>query len=113
MRGKLVRDGYLHAPSDDHTTFDILNPKSVISALVDKLFEESKEVEGAIVKEKEGGSRLKILEECGDVYDVLVEIVKRHGYTIDDLQNSSREKTKEKGGFSQGVYMMYGIKKED
>lgn len=45
------------------------------------------------------------LEECADVYEVLVTLAAELGHSYEDLVEAAKDKRSEKGGFSKGFIL--------
>lgn len=69
-------------------------PDRRLTLLLKKLHEEVDELE------KDNN-----LEECADVYEVILAIVEELGYTWEDLIDCAVDKRKEKGSFSQFIFL--------
>ena len=76
----------------------ILTDEEYRVELVNKLKEEYKEVENATNKEE-------ILEECADVMQVLEDIVKLNGGTLEEIIKIKKKKEEKRGGFDSKVFL--------
>lgn len=100
---KIVRDKIPELPGHpDNISFDRVAPNSVLSGLYDKLHEEVEELKDAT----DSADRERIVEEAGDVLEVLYAILKRKGISLEEVKKRRLEKLKEKGGFKKGMLMI-------
>ena len=76
----------------------ILTDEEYCLELINKLKEECKEVENATDKEE-------IFEECADVMQVLEDILKLNGRTLEDVINIKKKKEEKRGGFDRKVFL--------
>lgn len=97
---KLVRDNIPewhrqagHAVKGRRLTADELR-----AALIEKLHEEADEVRGAL-------SREELIEEIGDVQQIIDDLLENQGIARDELQAVIAKKAKRKGGFKNGEYI--------
>jgi predicted house-cleaning noncanonical NTP pyrophosphatase (MazG superfamily) len=97
---KLVRDNIPgwhrdegHAVEGRQLTGDELR-----TALIGKLHEEADEISGAL-------SREELIEEVGDVQQVIDDLLDSQGIEHDELQVAIKKKTERKGGFKNGEYI--------
>jgi predicted house-cleaning noncanonical NTP pyrophosphatase (MazG superfamily) len=99
MTGKLVRDKMpeIIAANGEVIEHKVLGLSDYVDALRAKLVEEAHEVLTA--------SSENVLEELADVYEVILTITIRLGYTVDELRKKVNEKYKERGGFTKGIWM--------
>lgn len=97
---KLVRDNIPGLHQAAGHTFDgrQLTGAELRNALCQKLHEEADEVSGAL-------SRDELIEEIGDVQQVLDDLCASEGITQDELRAAVVEKTARKGGFQAGEYI--------
>lgn len=94
---KLVRDGLVDKL--DKSEFRFADESEMVGLLVAKLREEVDEFSEAVA----ANSRQQEIEELGDVYQVVVELLMRIGMSRVHLQNAV--KTEERGGFRKRVVL--------
>ena len=97
---KLVRDNVpgFHIQDGHIVNGRQLQGEELIRALIDKLHEEADEVRAAL-------SRQELIEELGDVQQVIDDICSLSGVSKDELLADIAKKTARKGGFSEGQYI--------
>ena len=95
---KLVRDKIpqIIEASNKNPVCHILSDSEYITELEKKLNEEVAEYQ-----------QDKNLEEMADVLEVLYAICEARGYTIEQLESKRIEKSKERGGFKDKIYLEY------
>jgi len=98
--GKLVRDRIpeIIRASGRTPTTRTLDESAYQEALHAKLLEEAGEL-------READSNEHVLEEAADVFEVLAALAACYGYTIGDVQQKSEDKRRERGGFSQRIWL--------
>ena len=97
---KLVRDNIpgWHRENGHTVNGRRLTGKELLEALIAKLHEEADEVSGAM-------SRDELIEEIGDVQQIINDILASQGIAVSELEQSIQKKTGRKGGFMQGEYI--------
>ena len=97
---KLVRDNIPGWHRENGHTINgcRLTGKELLEALIAKLHEEADEVSGAM-------SRDELIEEIGDVQQIINDILASQNIAVSELEQSIRKKTGRKGGFLQGEYI--------
>jgi len=97
---KLVRDNIpgWHRENGHTVNGRQLTGKDLLEALIAKLHEEADEVSGAM-------SRDELIEEIGDVQQIINDILASQGIAVSELEQSIQKKTGRKGGFLQGEYI--------
>lgn len=75
-----------------------LKDDALLGALIGKLHEEADEVGGA-------QSRQELVEEIGDVQQIINDLCTSQSITVDELAMSIKKKTDRKGGFLRGEYI--------
>ena len=97
--GKLVRDlvpELMRSRGLEPATATVSGVE-LLEALLEKLLEEAQELRSA--------SPLERLEEAADVYEVLLAIAEREGWTLADIQAAAERKRHARGGFANGVWL--------
>lgn len=95
---KLVRDKIpeiIRASGEKPKTRILKSDKDYLEALINKLIEESKEVE-------ENPSS----EELADVLEVLLNIGRAIGLTYEDIETIRQAKEKSRGGFDKRIFLV-------
>lgn len=77
-----------------------LDPQETIVKLKEKLLEETQEVCASCTKEG-------LVEELGDVMEVVQAIASTHGLSLEDVLEVARAKKVEKGGFDTATYVTH------
>lgn len=97
---KLVRDNIptIIENNGEQAFTEILNDVDYEKELLKKLEEETKEVVGA-------SSKVELLEELADVYEVLKSLAELHSLTTEDIERVALEKRNKRGGFSKRIYL--------
>jgi predicted house-cleaning noncanonical NTP pyrophosphatase (MazG superfamily) len=97
--GKLVRDGVPDIIRDrgGTATTRVLDDDAFRTALFDKLVEEAEELRDAPASE--------VLEECADVYEVLLAIASVLGVSLEQVAERAATKTAERGGFAERLFL--------
>lgn len=97
---KLVRDNIpgWHRDNDHMVNGRQLTGDELRSALIEKLHEETDEVNGAL-------SRQELIEEIGDVQQVIYDLCASQGITAGELEAAMTKKRDQKGGFAAGEYI--------
>lgn len=97
---KLVRDTIptLHIKAGHTIVSRKLTGKELSNALIQKLHEETDEINGALNNEE-------LLEEIADVQQIIEDLCATHGFSKDELQHVMEQKALKKGGFLQGAYI--------
>lgn len=97
---KLVRDNIpgWHTANGHTVRGEQLKGTELLKALVAKLHEEAEEVGGAM-------SREELVEEIGDVQQIINDICANQGITREELTMLIEKKTARKGGFLHGEYI--------
>lgn len=98
--GKLVRDRIpeiIEANGENPHT-KVLSGIDFIDALKEKLVEEAGEVRSAT-------ERKEVLEECADVYEVLLAFAKTYDFTMDDIVTSATQKSVSRGSFNKCIFL--------
>lgn len=97
---KLVRDNIpgWHRENGHTVNGRQLAGKDLLEALIAKLHEEADEVSGAM-------SRDELVEEIGDVQQIINDILTSQGIAQSELTQSIQKKTGRKGGFLHGEYI--------
>ncbi len=97
---KLVRDNIpgWHRENGHTVNGQQLTGEALLEALVAKLHEETDEVSGAMNREE-------LIEEIGDVWQVIDDIPTSQSITQSELESSMQKKTGRKGGFLHGEYI--------
>lgn len=97
---KLVRDNIpdWHRAAGHMVHGRQLASGELLKALVAKLHEEADEVDGATTREE-------LIEEIGDVQQIINDICAGQGIAQDELAASIEKKTVRKGGFLHGEYI--------
>lgn len=101
QHNKLVRDkipAICRAAGDIPTTQILTDDRQYISALYDKLNEESGEVRAA--------RKDKLLGELADVLEVIRAIGKTHGYSPAQIETARAQKFQERGGFEDRIFLV-------
>lgn len=98
VHNKLVRDKIpmIIEASGKKAVTHILSENEYISALETKLKEEVEEYQAD-----------KSLEEMADILEVLQAICIARGYAIEELEAMRAKKAKERGGFSERIFLEY------
>lgn len=97
---KLIRDKLPDIIQKEPETFleyQILDDKSYIKALKDKLIEESMEVQEASTQDE-------ILDELSDVWEVFESIVKFYSFSLREIEERKNTRKDDRGGFEDKVY---------
>ena len=102
---KLVRDKIPDIISNDPNVeiiklHKITSKTEIVTALVNKLLEETEEFRAAYSGNNEG-----MLEELVDIHEVLDEILFQLDYSEDDLWEARRSKAEQKGVFKDKVFL--------
>lgn len=102
---KLVRNKIPEIILDQHEKpiFRILSEQEYQKELLHKLEEEVKEV-------VEATTSTEVLMECGDVLQVLEDILKHYHYTLDDLIDQKRKKEAQRGSFDDRFFLEKVVK---
>ena len=97
---KLVRDNIpgWHRENGHTVKGKQLAGPELQNALCGKLHEEADEVSGAL-------SREELIEEIGDVQQIINDLCISEGITKEELEASIKTKTDRKGGFLKGEYI--------
>ena len=97
---KLVRDNIpgWHRQNGHVVNGSRLTGNDLKVALIQKMHEEADEVSGAL-------SREELIEEIGDVQQVIDDLLASQGITKDELTIVINKKTDRKGGFRNGEYI--------
>lgn len=97
---KLVRDNIpgFHRASGHTISGRQLVSDELKQALIMKLHEEADEVSGAL-------SREELIEEIGDVQQIINDLCATQGITIEELNTIMAKKADRKGGFQNGEYI--------
>jgi predicted house-cleaning noncanonical NTP pyrophosphatase (MazG superfamily) len=97
---KLVRDKIPDAilKSGKNCNYTVLTEKEFLIALKKKVVEEANEVEFADCKEK-------MVEEIGDLLDVIQAIIETCSLSITDVNSSRKMKNEKFGGFSGRIFL--------
>lgn len=97
---KLVRDNIpgWHRENGHTVKGERLAGGELQNALCEKLHEEADEVSGAL-------SREELIEEIGDVQQIINDLCASEGITKAELEASIKKKTDRKGGFLNGEYI--------
>ena len=106
MAGKLVRDKIpdLIIADGRKPVFKSFygNPSQLQGLLVNKLYEEVKELNEAL--SLPSGSQ-EVLEECADVIEVVLAIAEIVGHRSLEVFATAKRKNQERGTFSRGYYL--------
>lgn len=96
---KLVRDRIkeIIEKKGEHERFKILEGDEFVSALKDKLVEESLEVQAAKPDE--------LLEELADVMEVIMTLAKEMGFSLEDIEMKRRIKAVLRGRFDKKLML--------
>ncbi len=100
---KLVRDltpEQLEENRGANVHYTELQGKHYIQELRRKLVEEVEEIIDA-------KDRKELLEECGDVCEVIAALCEAHGITADEVIQAQSEKRKRHGAFNKGMYISH------
>lgn len=97
---KLVRDNIpgWHRQNGHLVNGRQLTGADLKAALIQKMHEEADEVSGAL-------SREELIEEIGDVQQVIDDLLASQGITKEELTAAINKKTDRKGGFRNGEYI--------
>ena len=97
--GKLVRDRIPEIISAEGgaPAVRVLDAEQYRLALLDKLVEEAEEARASDCEH--------LLEELGDVYEVVLAALEFHGWSLIDLTSASARKTEERGGFRSRIWL--------
>lgn len=99
---KLVRDGVrMTSATDKSYHFKLCRPNELMNLLLDKLHEETKELERAVRKH----NRVEVTEEGADIIEVVEALVREMGLIL-ELQAVKEHKRLRKGGFNAGVVLI-------
>lgn len=103
---KLVRDliPEIIEESGSKPVFHIANDEEFKAALKEKLVEEATEF-------KTADTYLEMLNELGDVMDVISEIISHFGIDFDDLEEARARKNGTNGAFEYGI-ILEGVEDE-
>ena len=98
--GKLVRDKIpdVILKSGKKCNYSVLTDGEYLTALKRKVVEEATEVAGA-------DCNTKIIEELGDLLDVVGTIVMVCGLSMKDINSSRKTKNEKYGGFSGKIFL--------
>lgn len=101
---KLVRDHIprWHIEEGHAVNMSELGGAELRVALMRKLREEVEEVEDSLTS---AHSHHATREELADVLQVVYDLARSCGMTIDDIERERQEKERKKGGFSTGLYI--------
>jgi predicted house-cleaning noncanonical NTP pyrophosphatase (MazG superfamily) len=104
MYNKLVRDKIPGMIRQDGRVpvYSVLKgkPGMLMNALLDKLTEESDELEGAV-----GVGAAQVLDECVDVVEVVKAIAAQFDISFTDIVMASNKKYHERGAFDEGIFL--------
>lgn len=106
MYYKLVRDKVLDEIDKDGLAYSatILNDdESIITALKDKIVEESEEF---------ADSNCDIYE-LADIFEVLIKIMKMKNITFTELKEARNKRIKDKGAFDNNVFLLFVENKDE
>lgn len=81
-------------------TVRVLNEEEYLTALLDKLDEESKEVREA------ASDKAETLGELSDVLEVVYAIGKKHGITPEEIEAARIAKVQKRGGFDKRIFLI-------
>jgi predicted house-cleaning noncanonical NTP pyrophosphatase (MazG superfamily) len=95
---KLIRDKYISEIPKERLTTVSPTSKEYREFLIDKLFEELKELEH---------TNWKDLDEYADVYEVFTKIMELNGVTAEQVISTKARKRALLGGFDNGVILTY------
>ncbi|HUO50219.1 MAG TPA: nucleoside triphosphate pyrophosphohydrolase [Candidatus Paceibacterota bacterium] len=101
---KLVRDGYIEKirRKGEQVPHRQATDEEMRFYLARKIREEAKEVCKALMRAKEGSNmhpNAEVVEELGDVCDAIDEITAFCGISIDEIEESRKQKNATYGGF--------------
>jgi len=98
---KLIRDNILqlHFDAGHHITYEILKGEALKTKLREKLHEEADEIPVRAEVDDE------IIEEIGDVQQVLDDLKRQYGITNEQIRAAQAAKFNKKGGFSRGFFI--------
>jgi predicted house-cleaning noncanonical NTP pyrophosphatase (MazG superfamily) len=93
---KLVRDKIPDVMSSAGVEgpFRVAAKGEMLQLLLQKLDEECVELQDA-----------RNIEECADVFEVLLATAKELGFSLEDIQQAAQKKRVEKGGFDKGYVL--------
>ena len=96
---KLVRDKIVkqQIASGAEPTYRLLDPEDHKRELINKLAEETRELEGASPEE--------VISEIADIQQVIDDLRELHGLTSADVAAAQNLKNKKSGSFKKGIYI--------
>lgn len=98
---KLVRDKFqkIYAELDETIVFRRLSGEELKEEICEKLLEEAAELSVA------GATREKIIDEIGDIQQILDDMKTVYGISQNQVQEAMVKKFAKKGGFTEGLFV--------
>lgn len=99
---KLIRNKIPNLINNPSKIGQIETDEMFLNALAFKIYEEANEAMKAIIDNK---GEDEVLEELGDVFEVIKTIMGEYGFTMEDLEEQCEFKNEERGSFSDGYLL--------